>query len=150
MRIEAGYGLEGRITDGRAGEILDTYAVPRFKSGEYDRGLLDGFLAIKGDVQKEYGTEAGGEETPSDSLNLENISDRENPQFRTVWNNLKFQEEKRTEYYSEKLSSAMLKTMETSSENYSEDSSSYSPSSDSSSSSSSGGGSSGGGGASRG
>lgn len=73
MRIEVGYGLEGRITDGRAGEILDTYAVPRFKSGEYDWRLLDGFLAIKGDVQKEYGTEAGGEETPSASESGNNL-----------------------------------------------------------------------------
>ncbi len=60
MRIEVGYGLEGKITDGRAGQILDEYVVPYFKEGNYDQGLLNGFLAIKEDVQEAYGTEAGG------------------------------------------------------------------------------------------
>ncbi|MGN6622987.1 MAG: TPM domain-containing protein [Candidatus Nitrosocosmicus sp.] len=53
MRIEVGKGLEGNITDGIAGEILDTYLVPA--KNEYiksqnitaiDRGILDTVVAL--------------------------------------------------------------------------------------------------------
>ncbi|MHB8837269.1 MAG: TPM domain-containing protein [Candidatus Methylomirabilia bacterium] len=46
MRIEVGYGLEGILTDGIAGNILRTSLAPRFKAGDYDRGLEDGVAAI--------------------------------------------------------------------------------------------------------
>ena len=31
LRIEVGYGLEGRLPDGKAGRILDEYAIPLFE-----------------------------------------------------------------------------------------------------------------------
>lgn len=37
IRIETGYGVEGIIPDGMAGEILDRYALPRFRTGDYGR-----------------------------------------------------------------------------------------------------------------
>ena len=46
MRIEVGYGLEGLLTDGIAGNILRTSLAPRFKAGDYDRGIEDGVGAI--------------------------------------------------------------------------------------------------------
>jgi len=53
MRIEVGRGLEGNITDGIAGEILDTYLVPAKESFEQNRnitaignGLLDTVVAL--------------------------------------------------------------------------------------------------------
>lgn len=53
MRIEVGRGLEGNITDGIAGEVLDTYLVPArddyFKNGNVtilDKGILDTVLAL--------------------------------------------------------------------------------------------------------
>jgi uncharacterized protein len=46
MRIEVGYGLEGALTDGIAGNILRTSLAPRFKTGDYDRGIEDGVGAI--------------------------------------------------------------------------------------------------------
>jgi uncharacterized protein len=46
LRLEVGYGLEGVLPDGKVGAILDTYVVPRFKAGEFDRGVLDGVEAI--------------------------------------------------------------------------------------------------------
>ena len=46
MRIEVGYGLEGTLTDGIAGSILRTSLAPRFKAGDYDRGIEDGVGAI--------------------------------------------------------------------------------------------------------
>ena len=39
MRIEVGYGLEGEMNDAKAGRILDDYAVPYFKQGDYATGI---------------------------------------------------------------------------------------------------------------
>lgn len=39
MRLEVGYGLEGTLPDGRAGEILRRDMVPPFKAGNYGAGL---------------------------------------------------------------------------------------------------------------
>ncbi len=53
MRIEVGRGLEGNITDGIAGQILDTYLVPAkdtyVKNGNItllDQGLLDTVVSL--------------------------------------------------------------------------------------------------------
>jgi uncharacterized protein len=46
MRIEVGYGLEGRLTDGTAGQIIRTWMTPAFKAGNYDKGVEDGVAAI--------------------------------------------------------------------------------------------------------
>jgi uncharacterized protein len=40
--IEVGYGLEGAITDGFAGETARLYMAPLFKQGQYGAGLLAG------------------------------------------------------------------------------------------------------------
>lgn len=42
MRIEVGYGLEGQITDGTAGAILDQSVVPFFREGKYAEGVVSG------------------------------------------------------------------------------------------------------------
>ena len=57
VRIEVGYGLEGAITDGAAGDIIRDAMAPSFKTGEYGAGLLAGVRAIAakippGGVQK--------------------------------------------------------------------------------------------------
>jgi uncharacterized protein len=46
VRVEVGYGLEGVLPDGKVGAILDTYVMPRFRSGEFDAGLLAGVDAL--------------------------------------------------------------------------------------------------------
>lgn len=46
MRIEVGYGLEGKLNDGLCGRILDTYVVPRFRDGEFDGGVEAGIDVI--------------------------------------------------------------------------------------------------------
>ena len=46
MRIEVGYGLEGPLPDGAAGEIIRTWMTPAFKAGSYDKGVEDGVAAI--------------------------------------------------------------------------------------------------------
>jgi uncharacterized protein len=48
MRIEVGYGLEARLTDAAARNILDTLVRPRFRQGDFDGGVeaaVDGIAA---------------------------------------------------------------------------------------------------------
>ena len=54
MRIEVGYGLEGKLTDLRAGRITDEIMRPAFKAGDYDRGVTDGVDAMIQAVRGEY------------------------------------------------------------------------------------------------
>jgi uncharacterized protein len=46
LRIEVGYGLEGILSDGRCGEILDRYVVQEFRKGNYNGSLLSGARAL--------------------------------------------------------------------------------------------------------
>jgi uncharacterized protein len=46
LRIEVGYGLEATLPDAAAGRIIDDVMKPRFKTGDYDRGVGDGVTAI--------------------------------------------------------------------------------------------------------
>ena len=46
MKIEVGYGLEGIITDGIAGSILDRNVAPYFKADEMEKGVEEGAKAI--------------------------------------------------------------------------------------------------------
>ncbi len=45
-RIEVGYGLEGVLTDGDAGDILRQQIYPAFKQQQYGAGLMDAAQAI--------------------------------------------------------------------------------------------------------
>ena len=60
LRIEVGYGLEGIITDARAGMIRDQAIVPWLKKGDYGRGLLKGMEAIASVVASAYGVSLQG------------------------------------------------------------------------------------------
>lgn len=53
-RIEVGYGLEGALPDGKTGRIQDEYMIPFFKEGNFDQGILNGFLVLAQEVAKEY------------------------------------------------------------------------------------------------
>ena len=57
IEIEVGYGLEGMVPDAKAGEILDSYAVPYFKQGKYGEGLYQTALALSQRIAKEPGAE---------------------------------------------------------------------------------------------
>ncbi len=46
VRIEVGYGLEGQIPDGAAGEIIRNGIVPYFKKQGFGEGLYNGVLLI--------------------------------------------------------------------------------------------------------
>lgn len=52
--------MEGAINDGKAGAILDNFALPAFEVGEYSRGIKDTFMAVSSEVAKEYGLDLSG------------------------------------------------------------------------------------------
>ncbi len=54
IRIEVGYGLEGKLTDLVSGRIIRDIMVPQFRMGLYDQGIIDGVAAIAGVVRGEY------------------------------------------------------------------------------------------------
>lgn len=54
IRIEVGRGLEGKLTDLVTGRIIRGEIAPRFKSGDFDGGVLAGVSAIMATVKGEY------------------------------------------------------------------------------------------------
>ena len=54
VRIEVGYGLEGRLTDLLSGRIITQEITPRFKAGDYDGGVVAGVAAMAKAVRGEY------------------------------------------------------------------------------------------------
>ncbi len=52
MRIEVGYGLEGVLPDGLAGEIRDQQFLPRFRDNDYAGGITVGVNRIAEIVEK--------------------------------------------------------------------------------------------------
>jgi len=54
LRIEVGYGLEGRLTDLLAGRIIDNEITPHLKKGDYDTGIISGVVAMAEAVRGEY------------------------------------------------------------------------------------------------
>ncbi|MBT2722382.1 YgcG family protein [Bacillus sp. ISL-46] len=57
VRIEVGYGLEGRIPDGKAGRILDGYAIPFLKNQQPNLAIVETYKALTKEVLAEYGNE---------------------------------------------------------------------------------------------
>lgn len=52
MRIEVGYGLEGILPDGLAGQISDQQFLPKFRTNDYRGGIADGVNRIADIVEK--------------------------------------------------------------------------------------------------
>ena len=46
VRIEVGYGLEGQLTDALSSNIIQGQILPRFKTGDYEGGIVAGTEAI--------------------------------------------------------------------------------------------------------
>jgi uncharacterized protein len=55
IRIETGYGVEGILPDGLAGEILDRHAIPWLKKGDYGQGLAEAMAAVSAVMAKAAG-----------------------------------------------------------------------------------------------
>ncbi len=54
VRIEVGYGLEGALPDGLAGQIISRNILPAFKESDYPTGIQSGVTAILQAVVGEY------------------------------------------------------------------------------------------------
>jgi uncharacterized protein len=54
MRLEVGYGLEGRLTDAMSDRILRQILTPRFREGKFDQGVEDAVDAIIQVIRGEY------------------------------------------------------------------------------------------------
>lgn len=59
LRIEVGDGLEGFLTDARCSQIIRHEIVPRFKSSDYDGGVLAGVDAMLGTLEGTYVADEG-------------------------------------------------------------------------------------------
>jgi uncharacterized protein len=57
VRIEVGYGLEGRLTDLQAGRIIRRIIVPEFQAGRFDQGVISGVQAMVDMVRGEFTVE---------------------------------------------------------------------------------------------
>jgi len=57
LRIEVGYGLEGKLTDLASSRIIRNVITPKFKQGNFDQGVIDGVAAMIGTVRGEYQAE---------------------------------------------------------------------------------------------
>ncbi len=55
VRMEVGKGLEGAIPDGKAGRILDDYAVGPRDEGLWNKAAGDSFVAVLKEIYGEYG-----------------------------------------------------------------------------------------------
>lgn len=52
MRIEVGYGLEGVLPDGLAGQIVRETFLPAFRDGAFGRGIVEGTTRVAGIVRR--------------------------------------------------------------------------------------------------
>jgi len=57
IRIEVGYGLEGIITDGMAGEVIRQKIAPSFGKGEFGEGIFNGTATLANLIAREKGVE---------------------------------------------------------------------------------------------
>jgi uncharacterized protein len=74
MRIEVGYGLEGILPDGLAGQIIRENFIPRFREDDYNGGIRDGVARVIDVVEKQqvltaeelakFNAESGTEDVP--------------------------------------------------------------------------------------
>jgi len=46
IRIEVGYGLEGRLTDAQSAAIINSIITPAFRAGNFEQGIAEGSAAM--------------------------------------------------------------------------------------------------------
>lgn len=61
IAIIPGYGLEGRLNDGKVGRIIDDFMMDDFKKGDYSKGINQGFSAVVSQVAEEYQVDLTGD-----------------------------------------------------------------------------------------
>jgi uncharacterized protein len=76
VRIEVGYGLEGRLTDALTHDIIQTQILPQFRQGQFELGVVSGARAILAALEGSYepqpraATPQGGLELPQAAFAL--------------------------------------------------------------------------------
>ncbi|MFI4986385.1 MAG: TPM domain-containing protein [Alphaproteobacteria bacterium] len=60
VRIEVGYGLEGRLTDAQSRVIIEQVILPAFRRGDFDAGVRDGAAAVLRVLGGEQAVAGGG------------------------------------------------------------------------------------------
>jgi uncharacterized protein len=60
VRIETGFGVEGILPDGLAGNILDRYVVPLLKQNRFDEGIFNAMAAVGQVIARDAGVEITG------------------------------------------------------------------------------------------
>lgn len=73
IKIEVGYGLEGLLPDGLTGQILDDYAIPYLRNGDYGNAYLITTAAIARRIADDKGVQLTGEQ------NMPRVSYSEKP-----------------------------------------------------------------------
>lgn len=58
--ITTGYGIEGRLNDGKVGRIIDNFMLEDLKDGNYSKAINEGFNAIVAEVADEYNIKLDG------------------------------------------------------------------------------------------
>lgn len=58
--ITTGYGIEGRLNDGKVGRIIDNFMLEDLKDGNYSKAINEGFNAIVAEVADEYNVNLDG------------------------------------------------------------------------------------------
>lgn len=76
VRIEVGKGLEGRITDGKTGRILDDYAIPYLKDNDFSQGLYESYNILVQEVYAEYGVEGYTGVQESDGMSIQDSENK--------------------------------------------------------------------------
>jgi uncharacterized protein len=72
--VEVGYGLEGRLPDGKVGRILDDFAISYLKGNEPNLAIVETYKVITNEVLAEYGMEEGQqpiEQPPAETQNVD-------------------------------------------------------------------------------
>ena len=64
LRIEVGYGLEGRLTDMVSGQIIRNVITPQFRRGNFDQGVIDGIGAMISVVRGEFKAAESPDQNP--------------------------------------------------------------------------------------
>lgn len=54
-RVEVGTALEGAITDIYSSRVMNDFAVPKFKEGQYGQGFRAAYSVLSDSIAKEYG-----------------------------------------------------------------------------------------------
>ncbi|HVP78575.1 MAG TPA: TPM domain-containing protein [Thermodesulfobacteriota bacterium] len=70
IRIEVGYGLEGRLTDLTAGRIIDLVIKPKFKQEDFDGGFIAGVSSLIDATRGEFRVERRPQRSISPFLSI--------------------------------------------------------------------------------